>query len=105
VHLAPEADRAVLRGLMEAVAEGYGDPKTERAPPPARTAGRCPVEVRAAAIEIDGRKGALVIARDLSQRQKAEELQSALYRIAQASARARSASTLFSPRSTTPWAG
>jgi diguanylate cyclase (GGDEF)-like protein/PAS domain S-box-containing protein len=93
VHLAPEADRAVLRELLEHVALGR----------PARTSeiklnhnsGQVPVEVRAAAIDVGGRRGALIIARDLSQRHKAEELQSALYRIAQASTRSISLDALF----------
>ena len=85
VHLAPDEDREVLRGLMDAVAKGRR-PKTSEIRL-RRNSGHVPVEVRAAAIEIDGRKGALIIARDLSQRHKAEELQSALYRIAQASSR------------------
>ena len=94
VHLAPEADRAVLREMMEAVAAGKR-PKTGELHLK-QNRGQVAVEVRAAAIDIDGRKGALVIARDLSQRQKAEELQSALYRIAQASARMIGSDALFS---------
>jgi diguanylate cyclase (GGDEF)-like protein/PAS domain S-box-containing protein len=94
IHLAPEEDRAVLRDLMEAVALGKR-PKTSEIKLH-RANGHVSVEVRAAAIEIDGRTGALVIARDLSQRQKAEELQSALYRIAQASTRLLGNEALFS---------
>ena len=94
IHLAPEEDRAVLRDLMEAVALGKR-PKTSEIRLRQNT-GHVAVEVRAAAIDIDGRKGALVIARDLSQRHKAEELQSALYRIAQASTRVIGIEALFS---------
>jgi diguanylate cyclase (GGDEF)-like protein/PAS domain S-box-containing protein len=94
VHLAPEEDQAVLRELMEAVALGQR-PKTSEIRM-RQSKGHVSVEVRAAAIEMDGRKGALIIARDLSQRQKAEELQSALYRIAQASTRSIGLEALFS---------
>ncbi|MBK5256757.1 MAG: EAL domain-containing protein [Vicinamibacteria bacterium] len=94
VHLAPEADRVVLRELMEAVALGKR-PRTSEIRLNQNT-GQVSVEVRAAAIDMDGRKGALIIARDLSQRQKAEELQSALYRIAQASTRSLGIDALFS---------
>ena len=94
VHLAPEADQAVLRELMESVTLGR-KPRTSEIRL-RRNKGHVAVEVRAAAIDIDGRPGALVIARDLSQRQRAEELQSALYRIAQASTRSISIEALFS---------
>lgn len=94
VHLAPPGDRAILRELMEAVALGKR-PRTSEIRLN-QNQGQVPVEVRAAAIEMDGRKGALIIARDLSQRQKAEELQSALYRIAQASTRSIGIEALFS---------
>ena len=94
VHLAPPGDQAVLRSLMEAVSLGRR-PKTSEIKM-IQGKGLVPVEVRAAAIEMDGRKGALIIARDLSQRQKAEELQSALYRIAQASTRSIGLDALFS---------
>ncbi|MEO8501304.1 MAG: PAS domain S-box protein, partial [Vicinamibacteria bacterium] len=94
VHLAPPEDQAVLRSLMEAVSLGRR-PRTSEIKM-IQGKGLVPVEVRAAAIEMDGRKGALIIARDLSQRQKAEELQSALYRIAQASTRSIGLDALFS---------
>lgn len=94
IHLAPEEDRAVLRELMEAVAVGRRPRTSEIRLKQAK--GHVSVEVRAAAIDVDGRRGALIIARDLSQRQKAEELQSALYRIAQASTRSISIEALFS---------
>jgi diguanylate cyclase (GGDEF)-like protein/PAS domain S-box-containing protein len=94
IDLAPEADRAVLRDLVEAVTQGRR-PKTSEIKLN-QNKGQVSVEVRAAAIDVDGRKGALIIARDLSQRQKAEELQSALYRIAQASTRSLSLEALFS---------
>ena len=94
IHLAPEEDRAVLREMMDAVSLGRR-PKTGEIRL-RQNKGLVAVEVRAAAIDIDGRKGALVIARDLSQRQKAEELQSALYRIAQASTRLVGSEALFS---------
>jgi len=94
VHLAPEEDQKVLRGLLEAVAVGKR-PRTSEIRMK-QSVGHVPVEVRAAAIDVDGRKGALIIARDLSQRQKAEELQSALYRIAQASTRSIGIEALFS---------
>ncbi len=94
VHLAPEADRAVLREIMEAVGLGRR-PKTSEIRLK-QNKGHVSVEVRAAAIDVDGHKGALIVARDLSQRQKAEELQSALYRIAQASSRSIGIEALFS---------
>jgi len=94
LHLAPAEDQAVLRDLMEAVSLGRR-PRTSEIKLN-QSKGQVSVEVRAAAIEMDGRKGALIIARDLSQRQKAEELQSALYRIAQASTRSISLDALFS---------
>ncbi len=94
VHLAPPADQAILRDLMETVVLGRQPMTSEIRLNQNR--GHVSVEVRAAAIEIDGRKGALIIARDLSQRQKAEELQSALYRIAQASTRSLGVDALFS---------
>ena len=94
VHLAPEADRAVLRDLLETVALGRR-PRTSEIKLN-QNKGHVPVEVRAAAIDVGGRRGALIIARDLSQRQKAEELQSALYRIAQASTRSIGLEALFS---------
>lgn len=93
VQLAPEEDRRVLHELMEAVSLGRR-PRTSEIRM-IQGKGLVPVEIRAAAIEMDGRKGALIIARDLSQRQKAEELQSALYRIAQASTRSISMEALF----------
>ncbi len=93
-QLAPEEDRAILRDMSESVSLGRraqtGEIRLNQ------NTGHVSVEVRAAAIDIDGRKGALVIARDLSQRQKAEELQSALYRIAQASTRSIGIDALFS---------
>jgi len=94
VDLAPESDRAVLRGLLESVTLGRR-PRTSEIKLN-QNKGQVSVEVRAAAIDVDGRKCALIIARDLSQRQKAEELQSALYRIAQASTRSLSLEALFS---------
>ena len=94
VDLAPEADRAVLRGLLESVSLGRR-PRTSEIKLN-QNKGQVSVEVRAAAIDVDGRKCALIIARDLSQRQRAEELQSALYRIAQASTRSLSLEALFS---------
>ena len=94
VHLAPEQDRAILRDLMESVALGRR-PRTSEIKLNQNT-GQVPVEVRAAAIDVGGRRGALIIARDLSQRQKAEELQSALYRIAQAATRSIGLEALFS---------
>ncbi len=94
IHLAPEADRAILRDLMESVALGRR-PRTSEIKLNQNT-GQVPVEVRAAAIDVGGRRGALIIARDLSQRQKAEELQSALYRIAQAATRSIGLEALFS---------
>ena len=93
-HLAPEEDRAILRQLVEAVALGRRSNTSEIRLN--QNKGQVSVEVRAAAIDIDGRKGALIIARDLSQRQRAEELQSALYRIAQASTRSIGMEALFS---------
>ncbi len=93
-HLAPEEDRAILRQLVEAVALGRRSNTSEIRLN--QNKGHVSVEVRAAAIDIDGRKGALIIARDLSQRQRAEELQSALYRIAQASTRSIGMEALFS---------
>ena len=94
VHLAPEEDQAILRDLMESVALGRRPTTSEIRLRQNR--GHVSVEVRAAAIDIDGRKGALIVARDLSQRQKAEEVQSALYRIAQASTRSIGIDALFS---------
>ncbi len=94
IDLAPEQDRAVLRDLVEAMNLGQRPVTSEIRMK--HNEGLVSVEVRAAAIDIDGRKGALIIARDQSQRQKAEELQSALYRIAQASTRSISIEALFS---------
>lgn len=93
VAMAPEGDRDRLKTLIETVTlhrrAASGEIRLRQ------TSGVVHLEVRAAAIELEGRPAALVVARDLSQRRRAEQLQSALYRIAQASTRATSLDTLL----------
>lgn len=93
VGLAPEQDRDRLRELIEKVTATRKTTSGEVRL--TRDRGTVQVEIRAAAIEMAGRPAALVVARDLTQRRRAEQIQSALYRIAQASTRASSIEDLL----------